>query len=269
MFIKRDDWPAWSAEMAAWLDQRFNGRVLAQFNLYVDGDRLTWLDEQQALVDGCYQDSAELFEHLLSERYSGIQIFHATRLVDLDAVRQQGVRAWSKSDLINFAYKRFEGIVEAENLKRVIESCNPKHRGGRVYSFASLHHVLGIYDESELGRLPSFCVSGGEFIAAVGKCAGVHEEVAKRPDRGYILACNLPWSRLSPDDLRWIARDVLLTVIVDRFFGPTGYNMFGSSECVSTNYDILPEYIECVADVENLIGRSDLTVRDIAWSPFH
>ena len=74
MYICRDDWHQWPPELATWLDKRFASDVQDRFNSAVEPDWLTWLDEQQAAVDGSYVDSTELFENVLQTNYLGIRV---------------------------------------------------------------------------------------------------------------------------------------------------------------------------------------------------
>ncbi len=269
MYFVVDDWRQWGPELATWLDERFDAEVLRRFNSAVESNWLDWLDQQQAEVDGHYQDSVGLFEQVIRDRYAGVRVIHATRLTSLDTVGEHGLRAWSEQDLIEQAVDKFGGSVEAKTLGFAIERCDPRHRGGRVYSFASLQHALGLPGENLPGKLPSFAVSGGEFLAAVAVETGRREtEELVSLSRGYFLACNLPWVWLESDQVTYLAKDILLTVVTSRFFDTDEYSMAGSLECIDTMRDIPPQNIELYADVEELRDREDLTSADIRWRPF-
>lgn len=269
MYFVMDDWRQWGPDLGTWLDERFDAEVLRQFNATVEPNWLDWLDQRQAEVDGCFQDSVGLFEQVIRGRYAGITVIHATRLTSLDAVREHGLRAWSERELIEQAVDKFRDSVEAKTLRLAIERCDPLHRSGRVYSFASLHHALGLPGEYLAGRIPSFAASGGEFLAAVAVEAGkqVVQELAP-PGRGYFLACNLPWAWLESEQVIVLAKDILQMVLTIRFFDTDDYSMVGNRECIDTMRDIPPENIELFADVEELRDREDLTSTDIRWLPF-
>lgn len=266
MFIAIDDWCRWGPELTAWLEERFDADVLRRFNPNVEPNWLDWLDHQQAKMDGEYGNSVALFEEVIRNRYAGVKVIHATRLTNLDTVRECGLTAWSEQELIDQARDRYSGIAEGSHLERAIQQCNPGHRGGRVYSFASLLHALGMTHGYQLGRIPSFARQGGEFLAHVASTCRIEESAP--PGRGYFLACNLPWAWLEIDQMTALAQDVLLTVITSRFFNPDDYNMLGSQGCIATRCDIPPRCIELIADVEALMNREDLTVGDIQWLPF-
>lgn len=269
MYIDRGEWAQWGPQLENWLDKRFSRDVLSRFNSLVEPNWLAWLDAQQSDLDGNRQDSVELFGQELRKRYLGVTVFHATRLVDLDGVRQIGLRAWSADDLRKQAHSIFAKATEADKLRDAIEQSNPEHRGGRVYSFASLNHALGRQDESMPGKLPSFAVLGGEFLTSVGLRDGVSvSRELQEHRRGYILACNLPWERLDTNNFSFLAKDILQTVIILRFFDTTAFNMLGDRECISTMFDIPREDIKFFADVEDLKERNDLAISDITWQPF-
>lgn len=268
MYICRDDWRVWGPELAFWLDTRFNRDVLDRFDLSVDPDCLTWLDQQQANIDGRDQDSVELFGQMLRYHYRGVKVFHATRLTNLDAVRRHGLRAWSAQDLKRQAHAMYGKTTEEEKLRRAIELNMPEHRGGRVYSFASLNHALGTHQNMP-GKLPSFALNGGEFLACIGKQNGVKGNGEQQDSgRGYFLACNLPWDCLESRDFHWLSKGILLDVITCRFFDTNEYSMFGDRECISTMCDIPPDNIELVSDVEELRQRNNLDPSDITWQSF-
>jgi len=268
MFVSLDDWPNWSLELGDWLDRRFDPSVISALSASSEPDWLTWLDTQQAMLDGQHQDSVELFERVVHERYLGVRVIHATRLSNIGSVARDGLRAWSQEGLRTHALAMFGGVTEPANLERAIARCAPQHRAGLVYSFSSLHYALG-QPEFRPGRLPAFAVSGGEFISCVGLGLG---NVACLPraemERGYLLACNLAWNRLDERDVLWLSKAMLLTVITSRRFDTAEYNMFGDRECIATAYDIAPRDIVQIADVEALVGREGITCGDVIWRDF-
>jgi len=140
----------------------------------------------------------------------------------------------------------------------------PEFRGGRVYSFASLHHALQLEDDAG-GRLPSFCTQGGEFLVAVR--AGLLGEPAEEADeaRAYLFACDLPWESLEHDDVDYVVRTVLLDVLTS-MLPDRNYSMHGDRECLTTRQDVVPAWITKVADVEDLKFRRDLVPADIHWT---
>jgi len=265
MYIALDDWRRWGPDLATWLEERFDAEVLRQFDSNVKTDWLDWLDLRQAQIDGHHQDSVALFEQVVRGRYAGVRVIHATRLVSLDTVGEHGLRAWSEQELTEQALERFSGAADSRRLERSIEHCNPRHRGGRVYSFATLQHALSTRHGDRSGKVPSFALHGGEFLAAVAMKTGIEERL---PGRGYLMACNLPWAWLEHDQITTLAKDILLSAITSRFFNPDDYTMVGSHESISTTRDIPPRHIELVADVEALRDRDDLTADDISWLPF-
>lgn len=99
MYIKLDDWPIYTAEFRTWVERRFSPEVLAAFTKDAEPDWLTWLDHEQAAVDGRFQDSVTLFEEAIRATYLGIRVIHASRLPSIDPVVQHGLRAWSAADL--------------------------------------------------------------------------------------------------------------------------------------------------------------------------
>ncbi|TMN24161.1 hypothetical protein [Pseudoxanthomonas sp. X-1] len=265
MYIALDDWRRWAPDLATWLEERFDTEVLEQFDSNVEHDWLDWLDLRQAQIDGNHLDSVALFEQVVRGRYAGVKVIHATRLVSLDSVREHGLRAWSEQELTEQALERFSGAADGRRLGIAIEHCNPRHRGGRVYSFASLQHALGTPHEDRSGKVPSFALHGGEFLAAVAMRSGIEEQL---PGHGYLLACNLPWAWLDRDQITTLTKDILLSAITTRFFNPGDYRMVGSHECISTTRDIPPRHIELVANIEDLRDRDDLTAEDIPWLLF-
>jgi hypothetical protein len=79
----------------------------------------------------------------------------------------------------------------------------------------------------------------------------------------------LPWIALDADLVSGIATDALRATIIWRLLDASRYPMLGSYECISTCHDILPQNIKAFADVEHLVGRTDLNPSDVIWEPFH
>jgi hypothetical protein len=187
------------------VQQRFSPQVLETFTADVEPDWLTWLDAQQAVIDGHQQDSVALFEKEVRSIFRGIRVFHATRLSSVEPILRKGLRAWSADDLRQQAVEQFGDRAPMDRIWQVVQNCNPEHRGGRVYSFASVHHALGRNADDHGGKLPCFCLHGGEFIAHVS--LGLQFDVAPSENtRPYLLACNLPWEHLDTDEAKWIAK---------------------------------------------------------------
>lgn len=269
MYLKIDDWRRWCEALAPWLDQRLHPVVLQRFHEAVQPDWLTWLDAEQAAQTGTNESSQALFAPYLHAAYRGVRVFHATRLPDLNAVREQGLRAWSADELRMAARDALGTEVAADQLERSIALNDPNHRGGRVYSFASLSHALGTLGGHRPGRLPSFARLGGEFLGSVAEQAGLGEPHTRRPGRAFFLACDVPWESMSDGLIGGIARDVLTSLLTWRFLDVSGYSMVGTYECISTHCDIPRESIHAVADVEQLVDRTDVSPEEIRWENIH
>ncbi|HUD42597.1 MAG TPA: hypothetical protein VMR06_11470 [Dokdonella sp.] len=268
LFLEIDDWRRWCESLAPWLDQRFHPTVLERFHEAVQPDWLTWLDAEQAAQTGTNDSSRALFAPYLHATYQGVRVFHATRLPDLNGVRAQGLRAWSADELRLAARDALDAAVAPVQLERSIALNDPVHRGGRVYSFASLSHTLGTLDGDRPGRLPAFARQGGEFLGSVAEQAGVGEHYTRRPGRAFLLACDVPWESMSDDLASGIAHDVLTSLLTWRFLDVSAYSMLGRYECISTHRDIPPESIQAFADVEHAVDRTDVKASEIPWQAF-
>lgn len=267
-FISLDDWGSYGTELGAWLQRVFSPEVLKGFNDTVRPDWLRWLDEEQSAVDGVRHATKEIFERHLRARYRGVRVFHATRLPDLDGIREHGLRAWSADELRSRAIAAFPEWAGRDALVDAIREANAAHRGGRIYSFASLNHALRA-NIGTGGRIPAFAAFGGEFLGAVGNRirSGRNGEIPQ-PGRGYFLACDLPWDLLESGTRAYLVEHILHSVIVVTLLDSDRYNMFGSWECISTCHDIPAAHITLYADVEGLVGREDLSPTDIQWHLF-
>jgi hypothetical protein len=253
-------------QFGGWVEQRFNSQVLEMFTAEVEPDWLTWLDARQAVIDGHQQDSVALFEKEVLSVFRGIRVFHATRLSSIEPILRQGLRAWSADDLRQQAVERFSDRVPLDRITQAMQACNPEHRSGRVYSFASAHHALGQPANGYGGKLQCFCLHGGEFLA----CVSAHlqlDEAHPENARPYLFACNLPWQHLDANDANWIAKTILLSVLTNGYLeGEWAFP--GQRECISTEHNIPPEDIQSFASLEMLIGREDLQPTDISWQAF-
>ncbi|MEZ5456630.1 MAG: hypothetical protein R3F04_11060 [Lysobacteraceae bacterium] len=269
MYLEIDDFKKWGERLAPWLTQRFHPEVLARFGETVQPDWISWLDAEQATRTGTYESSKKPFELHMQYSYEGIRVIHATRLDNLDTVRSSGLRGWSPSELRSAAYDRFRGEVESAMLERSIEGCLPDHRGGRVYSFASLSHALGLNYGNCVGSIPDFAIHGGEFLRCVALQAGLGVQNARRSGRAFLLACDVPWEFMPDGLVQGIAQDIFFNLLTWRFFDASRYSMLGSVECISTTRDIPPKQIQLVADVEHLVGRKDIARSEIRWERVH
>jgi hypothetical protein len=269
IYLDLDDWTIWGSQFRSWLEDRYSVDVLSRFNASAEPTWISWLDEQQFNHDGIHRNSIDLFASELRKRYAGIKVFHATRLPDMVSVKEQGLRAWSEAELVALAHAAFDGVVQANDLEREIEASKPSHRGGLVYSFASLHHALGIHDANDGGKLPWFALHGGEFLQSVALHVGVvNYKEQQKALHAYILACNLTWEQLDEDVFNCLVEHVLSTVIICRLLDTANYRMSGSLECVATRYTIPPKNIEFFADVEHMKCRDDISPSEIPWTKF-
>jgi hypothetical protein len=269
MFIGLDDWSEWGANFATWLELRFSADVLYDFDPAHEDDWIAWLDQRQTDAEGRLVDCVDEFSNELKSRFQGVRVFHATRLSDIEAIRREGLRAWTSGDLTDLARRVVGPLTDEATLERAIATSKPKHRAGsngRLYMFSSLGYALQSLDGSASGRLPSFSVHGSEFLRSVAKCA--HDELSA-PGRAYFLACDLPWSLLDPFMQNVLTRHTLQTAVICRHLDPGMYNMLGSYGSITTSLDVAAEHILLIADVEHLIGREDLRPSDIRWEPFN
>lgn len=263
MYVALDDWMTWAPEFRPWVEQRFSPQVLAAFTADAEPNWLMWLDRQQAHVDGRHQNSIALFEDVMRSSYLGLRAIHASRLVSIDPIIQSGLRAWSATNLRRQANDLLHDIVSPDLLRQAVEASNPDHRGGYVYSFASLHHALEL-DEDCGGRLPEFCSHGGEFLTSVRRDLGLEATLHLGQARAFLFVCNLPWALLAAEDVTWLAQTMLLTVLTSSYL-EGNFSMHGDRECITTARDISPEHLAFFADVEHLVGRGDLRPDDIPW----
>ena len=266
MYVVLDDWQIWAPEFRPWIEQRFSPVVLEAFTAEAEPSWLEWLDAEQAAVDGYPQDSVTVFEGEMRAKFEGIRVIHASRLTSIEPIRQEGLRAWSAEDLRRQAQQLPSDRAGIERLRDVVRDCDPDHRGGYVYSFASLHHALRLDDRND-GRLPCFCIHGGEFLAAVRMGLDEHGIAPPEEGRAYLFACDLPWSILAGEDTRYLARTMLLNVLTSEFL-EGNFSMHGENECMTTSHDVRPEFIKEFADVEHLKHREDLSSTDIPWLGF-
>lgn len=267
MYVILDDWRTWAPQFRDWITQRFSPVVLESFTRNAEPSWLEWLDTQQAGVDGHLQNSVSLFKIEVLRRYAGVRVFHATRMANLETVKEGGLRAWSSEELRNSAIHLSEDGVDPRILEQAIVKCDPETRGGYVYSFASLHHALGDPVDDASGSLPDFCRDGGEFLSCVRRQLG-QKEISGPDTTAYLFACDLPWGLLEAEDLQYFAKTMLLTSLTEAYIGE-GFSMHGENSCVTTSRSIPPENIALFSEVENLLGRNDLRIEDIHWSPLH
>ncbi|MCC7228562.1 MAG: hypothetical protein IT507_17935 [Burkholderiaceae bacterium] len=266
MYLEIDDYKGWCDRLAPWLNQRFHPAVLERFYETVHPDWLTWLDAQQAAHTGTNESSNALFAPYLHGAYEGVRVIHATRLPNLEIVRDHGLRAWSPDELRKMARQAFGGEAERVALEESIEKCLPDHRGGAVYSFASLSHALGGPDSPS--SIPEFASEGGEFLRCVGLDAGLGRTRVRSSGQAYLFACDIPWQFMSEELVGGIAEDILRGLLVWRFFDVNSYSMLGSYVCISTSRNIPPERIQFVADVEHLVARTNVRTSEIRWERF-
>ncbi len=265
MFLKRDEWAEWDWG-STWLDAHFAPSVLQRFDPDSGDDWFDWLDQEQSKVDGKRRSSVRAFEQFLFSQFSGVVVYHATRLPDLQRIREEGIRAWTADELRGMAQAEFGQRASPTALSNAIESCLPEHRGGRVYSFASLTHALGTCSLQERGKLPSFASKGGEFLRCVGMEAGVMSvENQTLSGRAFLLECCLPWDYLESDYKECLLQELLETVISARFCDTEVLAMTGSHVCVASMRDISPTDIMRVADLESC---QNISVKDITWHVF-
>lgn len=265
MYLDLDDWRVWCPEFAPWLKAQLSPEALDEFHEGVEPAWLEWLDARSVpFAEGTL---VERFETLLKQRFQGVRVVHATRLMDLSGIREAGLRAWSANELRLAAQNEYGDQTDAESLRRAIEQSMPEDRGGKVYTFPSLSHALDAFSGSIPGRLPSFARYGGEFLGAVGAMAGL-ADYTLRDRRAYFIACNLPWMSIPGNTLARLIDDVLCAVVIWQLLDVNNYRMEGSSDCIHTELDIPPEQIDAIADVESLREREDLTPADIVWQPF-
>lgn len=265
MYLVLDDWAVWAPRFLPWLEERFSPQVLDAFNDGAEPSWLEWLDNQQADLDGRREDSVGLFEKEMLANFDGVRVFHATRLANVADLKRDGLRAWTAAELRQQA-EGLRGNIESPHFERCVEECNPDHRGGWVYSFASMHHALQLNDGKD-GRLPSFCLEGGEFLASVRREFGGHAPEAPVEARAYLFGCDLPWHMLAANDLAYLSRTMLLDVLTSGLL-EGNFSMHGDRACLPTAFDIDPQFITEFADIEHLRERQDLSPADIPWRPF-
>lgn len=262
MHIDRDDWRTWCPTLAPWLEAQLSEVALEGFHAGVEPTWLEWLDERTA--PHAERPLIGNFEIFLKQKFDGIRVVHATRLADLRDLRQFGLRAWSPDELRHAAQNAYGDQTDTRSLRCAIEQNAPEHRGGRVYTFPSLSHALSTYGGSRTGRLPSFALSGGEFLGSVGAMLALADHPL-RNQRAYFIACNLPWTSIPENTLELLISDLLSTLLIWRFLAPDDYRMEGSVECINTEQDIPPKQIVAISNVEPLRMRNDLAPSDIAW----
>ena len=256
MFLDWDRHPEWAAEASAWLIDRFGVPLLDRFRNAQVEDWLEWLDREHAEAVGVH--CRPVMEDFV------------VWLVDFDTLRESGLRAWSGGDLRDRARSEFDNLVSEDQLNEAIEECAPDHRGGRVYCFSSLDYSLSMGEGTQPGHLPLFATEpGGEFLSCVRDELGLPWSAKTHNSKAYFLACNIRWDRLETEIRDGLIRDVLTTALVRLCFPHDNFTRQSSYECVSVNHDILPKEIDCISDVQHLVGRVDLVASDIAWSAFN
>ncbi|GAA0707995.1 hypothetical protein [Dokdonella soli] len=264
-FLHYDDWKCWAANFDPWLDEHFHSSVLRHFNENVQPDWLRWLDSEQSKLTGDASSGAELFREALIRRYQGIRLYHATRLTDLNVLRDHGLSAWSSQQLRERAEQVFSHEEpERSRLQEAIRRALPDDRGGLVYTFRMLKDAFP-------GKCVCFSRNGSEWMEAVANELGLagYVERVRKEMRGYLIACDVPWQLLDSDKLRLLAKEALETVITRRFFDVEQYAIPScDSECVALSQSIPSENITAVADVEPLMGMEELTADSLEWISF-
>lgn len=258
MFIEFDNWRSWATEYSQWLDTRFDKSVLDRFSEKVEPGWLEWLDSEQSKITGP-ESSTELFLEQLEAKFDGVRLFHATRLPDIDRLRQDGLRAWSPDDLREMARQKFN-TAPRDELERAIALANPTHRGGRVYTFLLLRDAIP-------GRCVSFSTHGSEWLQAVGMALGAPLNELCTSTHAYLIALDIPWTPLDHRTRLNLAQDALLTTLTLRFFNPDRYSCPAPlGTCVSLNEDIPPSWIASVANLDDLVARDQVTADMLRWS---
>ena len=257
-----DDWQNWAAELDPLLDTIYDRSVLQRFNEAVLPNWLQWLDDQQFAINGSAPGTEQIQAHL-ADRFLGLRVYHATRLKSLSDLRELGLRAWTPLELSQLAQRTFENHTQDQALlAKCIHCANPTHRGGRVYTFRTLSDALP-------GKCVCFAKSGSEWLEAVASCVGItgYVKTIRETTQPYLVACNIPWQLLGPDNVHWLAKEALLTIITSRYFAIENYTMpCRSGVSISIDHSIPPEHITGVAELSELIDRDDLTADLLTWT---
>lgn len=152
---------------------------------------------------------------VLTQRFAGMRVFHATRLPNIEAVAQRGFVAWDTPALVQLATERYANHVEPALLAAAMETALPQASAGAVYTFSALTAALQMLDEADDGRIPEFAAAGGEWLRRVAM--GLGAEAALAPDAptvGYLFACDLEWAQLDATTQREIASTALTTSLI-------------------------------------------------------
>lgn len=267
-FFERDNWPDWSKEFWPWVQRRFDPSVLARFHEGVEPTWIEWLDQEQAVLDNAFLDSATAFRSVLTDEYDGVRVYHATRQRSLDSISRSGLRAWSGVELSNSAHATFNARANRDALEAAIGRSQPDHRGGWVYTFSALSIALNIHDGLPGSRVPCFAKRGGEFLDSVSVELGIpHVDELRAYTKGYLLACDVPWDLVPKDKLDWLARESLATVLTSHFCDTSMYNMVGGLECISFDVDLPPQSIVRFAEIDGLVDN-EFGIQDLIWRAF-